>query len=77
MIVAVCTMRIVEMPTYQVIDMISMRHLWMAAVGAVVVCVIVPLALVVGGAAVRVRVTDRDGMLVDMTVMDMMQVPIM
>jgi hypothetical protein len=54
-----------------------MRHLFMPAVRAVSMCAIVALALMVWSAAVRVRGADRDGMLVDMTVMDMVQVPVM
>jgi hypothetical protein len=77
MIVAVCTVRMVEMSAYQIIDMISMGHLFMPAVRAVSMVAIVALALMVGRAAVRVRAAHRDGMLVNMTLMDMMQVPIM
>jgi len=67
----------VEMPAYQVINMIPMGHLFVPAVRAMSMRRIVSLALMVGCAAVGIRVADRDGMLVDMTVMDMMQVPVM
>jgi hypothetical protein len=77
MIVAVFTVGMVEMAAYQIINMISMRHLFMPAVRAVSMCAIVRLALMVGCAPVRVRAADGDGMLVDMAVMDMMQVPVM
>jgi hypothetical protein len=77
MIVTVFTVGMVEVSAYQIINMIPMRHLFMAAVRAVSMCDIVPLALMVGGAVRRVRAPDRDGMLVHMAVMDMMQVPIM
>jgi hypothetical protein len=77
MIVAVCTVGMVEMTTYQIINMISMRHLFMPAGRAVSMFAIVPLALMVGRAAVRIRAPDGDGMLVHMTVMHMMHVSIM
>jgi len=53
-IVAVFTVGMVEMPSYQIIDMIPMWHLFMPAVRAVSMCGIVRLALMVGRAAVRV-----------------------
>jgi hypothetical protein len=77
MIVAVCTVGMVKMTAYQIINMISMRHLFMPAVRAVSMLAIVRLALMVGRAAVRIRAADGDGMLVHMTVMHMMQVSIM
>jgi len=53
-IVAVRTVRVVEMPADEIIEMISMGRLFMAAVRAVPVCAVMRVALMVGCAAVRV-----------------------
>jgi len=77
MIIAVATMRMVQVRTYQIINVVSMRCAFMPAVRAVNMFAIVPFTLMAGCAAVRVRATYRNGVFVDVIGMDVMQMTVM
>jgi hypothetical protein len=53
------TVRVVQVVTDEIIDMVAVRHLLMAAIGAVVVPVIVVVAGVIRRAVGRVAFADR------------------
>ena len=77
MVIAVITVRVVEMTVNQVIDVVAMRYRLVSTTGAVDVTGIMSRTFVVGGAGVRVRVADLDGMLFDLSVgTDMMHVTV-
>ena len=77
MIIAMVAMRIVEMPVDQVIDMLSMRDRFMAAVRAMHVLPSVSLAPVGRRAAFRIVPRDGEYVLIDMVIMRVMQVSVM
>lgn len=77
MVVAVSRARVVQVPTDQIIDVFAVRHLWMAARGAVPVACIMGLAGVGRSAIFGMRLVDRDRALVDVVAVCMVQVTIM
>jgi hypothetical protein len=77
MIVAVGAVGMMEVATYQIIKMIPVWCAFMPAVWTVNMFAIVPFAVMVGRAAVRVGATHGNGVLVDVVVMGVMQVTIM
>jgi hypothetical protein len=77
MIIAVGTMGVVEVPTYQIIKVVPVWRAFMPAAWAMSMCALVSFARVVGRAAVRVGATHRNGVLIDVFVMGVMQVTIM
>ena len=77
MIVAVGTMGIVKVPTYQIINMVPMRCAFVPAIGAVNMFLTVPFAFVAGRAAVWVGATYGNGVLIDVGAVRVMQVTIM
>lgn len=75
MVVAVITMRMMQVPVHQVADVVAVGNRRVSAVRAVnVVCIMAPA--VVGGAAVGVGFRDRDGVLVVVAVMRAVEVPV-
>jgi len=58
MIVAVAAVRVVEMALHQVVGVIAVRHGFVAAAGAVLVCAVVAAAGVLGRACAWVLLTD-------------------
>ncbi len=76
MIVAVSSVHVVKMTRDEVVDMVTMRHRRMAAVGAVHVLSIVFAARVVGRASGRIGRIDRHRALVDVIAVDLVQVTI-
>jgi len=77
MIVTVGTMGMVQVPTYQIIKVIPVRCAFMPAVWTVTMFAIVPVAIMVGSAAVRVGATHGNGVLIDVVLMGVVQVTIM
>lgn len=77
MVVAVIAVRVVQMATYQVIDMIAMRHRLMTAARAVHMSCGVAVTLVAWCAALGVIGVHRQTVLVDMIAVHMVQVTIM
>lgn len=76
MIVAVIAVRVVQVSVDQVVDVIAVGNRFVAAAGSVLM-----LVLVLGGgvpccAAVRVFVIDRDPVLIDVTLVRMVQMPV-
>jgi hypothetical protein len=62
-IVAMVAMRVMQAPADEIIDMVAMRHRLVAAVGPVTVRSIVTRGVVLGIAAIRIRVAHGDRML--------------
>ena len=69
-------MRMVQVPVDQLVDVIPMRYRLMPATGAMDVTGLVPCALVVGRAAIRIALRHLDHVLVDVIAMRVMQVPV-
>lgn len=76
MVVAVVTVRVVQMAIHRVIDMVAMRHGLMAATWPVYMTCGVAVALVGRRAAIRVEGIHRQAVLVDMIAMHMVQMTI-
>ncbi len=76
MVVAVVAVRMMQVIFHHVIDVIPMRNLRMPAVWTVDVVAAVLATLMLRGTPCRVRRTDRDHMLVDVVVVEMVQVSI-
>ncbi len=74
-IVAMVAVRMMQMPVYQVVDVIAVRHCGMTAIRAVHVIGVVALA-VVRDASVRVRIRDLYDVLVVVVVVGAVQVPV-
>ncbi len=68
-------MRMMQVSVHEVIDVVAMRHSFVATVGAMNVVSVV-LSRVIWRAGIRVLVADRDHMLIDVIAVRMMQVPI-
>jgi hypothetical protein len=76
MVVAVRAVGMVEMPVHQVVDMVAVRHRVMAAAWSVPVLTVMAAAFMIGRAPVGVAPSDLDRVFVDMTLMGMMEVPV-
>ena len=77
MVIAVVTVRMVQMAVHQVIDMIAMRHQLMAAARAVHMACGVTGALVAWRAALGIVGAHRQAVLVDVIAVHMVQVTVM
>lgn len=75
--IAMSLARIVQVPIYDVVDVITVRYAFVSAASTVHVSGLMPLAGVVGGAIGGVTRINRKRTLVYMAVMDMMKVPVM
>ena len=75
MIVAVSAVRMVQMAIHQVIDMIAMRHGFVAAVGTVSVLLLMGRAIVVRCAFLRIRRGHLDLMVVHMVAVSVCKWP--
>ena len=75
-IVAVSAMRMVQMAVHQVINMIAMRHGFVAAVGTVSVLLLMSRAIVVRRAFLRIRRGHLNLMVVHMVAVSVMQMAI-
>jgi len=76
MVVAVVTVRMVQMAIDEVIDVVAMRHRFVAAAVAVHVAGFVAVAVMVGGADVRVGGADGDGVFIDVVAVRVVQVAV-
>jgi hypothetical protein len=76
MVVAVVTVRVVQMAVHQVIDMVAMRHGLMTAIWSMYMICRVAVTLVSRRAAIRIEVVHRQAVLVDVIAMHMVQVTI-
>ena len=76
MVVAVVAMRMVQMAIDEVIDVVAMRHRFVAAAVAVHVAGFVAAAVVVRRADVRVGGADGDGVFIDVVAVRMVQVSV-
>jgi hypothetical protein len=75
-VVAVVAMRMMEVAADTVVDVIAVRNRLMAAAGDVDMARLMTAAAMVRGAAVRVVAGDVDHVLVDMTLMGVVEVTI-
>jgi hypothetical protein len=75
-IVAVVAVRVVQVAVDEVVDVIAMRHRLVPAARPVLMPRLVPLAAMLGCAAVGVLVRHLDHVLVDVIVVRMMQVTV-
>jgi hypothetical protein len=76
MVVAVPAMRVMKMPADDVIEMIPVGRSLVAALGSVSVLLLVTFALVVGRAVVWVGAANGNGVLIDVTAMNVMQMAV-
>jgi hypothetical protein len=65
MIVAVISVGMMEMAAHQIVHMAAVRHGLVPAAWTVLVRSSVPTAAMVGGARVRIRLADRDRVILD------------
>jgi len=77
MIVAVGIVRMVQMPTHQIINVVAMRSAFVSAVRAMSVLATVSFAVMGGRAFVRVGGAHRKGVFINVIVMHVMQMTIM
>jgi hypothetical protein len=75
-VVAVISVRVVEVAVDEVIDVVAVWHGLVAALGPVSVAGLVGVARVIGGAALGVAPADRDHVLVDMVSVGMVEMTI-
>ncbi len=76
-VIAVIAMWMVQMAVDEVVDMIAVRHRFVAAARSMDVTRFMSRASVVGRAAVRIRLADLNDMFVYMVAVGMMQVAVM
>jgi hypothetical protein len=69
-------MGMMQMPTDQIVKVVPVGHAFVSTGRTVGVAVIVSFAVMIRCAGTRIELTHRDGMFVDMVVMDMMHVSI-
>ena len=74
MVVAVVAVRMMQMAIDEVIDVVAMRHRFVAAARAMHVAGFVAVAVMVGGADVRVGGADGDGVFIDVVAVRVVQV---
>jgi hypothetical protein len=72
-IVAVAAARVVQVAIDQIVRVVAMRNSLVPATGAVLVSRVVSAAAVTGGAVGGVRAADRDGVLVHVVAMGVME----
>lgn len=77
MIVAVIAVRMMQVPVDEVVHMITVRHRLVPAAGAVLVPGLVLHGGLAGRAAVRVLSVDGDPMLIDVTLVRVVEMPVM
>ena len=77
MIVAVVTVRVVQVTVDQVVDVIAVRNGFMAAARPVLVALVVSAAVMPGGAVLRVHGIHVQLVLIHMIAVDMVQMPVM
>ena len=75
-VIAVLAMRMVQVPVDEVVDVVAMRDRGVTAIGAVLVVGGVALAAVLGRAVRGVVAVHREHVLVDVTLVGVVQVPV-
>jgi hypothetical protein len=75
-IVAVIAVRVVKVAVHQVIDVVAVRHRFMAAAGAVPMSLVVLAAIMVGSALGGISAADRQRVFLDFVAFVVVQVPI-
>lgn len=76
MVVAVITVRVVQVAVDEIVDMVAVRNGFVPAARTVYMIRIMAAALVIGGAAVWVGFCHRDDMLVNVIAMHVMQMAV-
>jgi hypothetical protein len=77
MVIAVISMRMMEMAVDQVVNVIAMGDLWVPAVGTVDVSLVVPTAVMIGRAAVRIRGIDFQHVIFNLIAAHVLQMPVL
>src|SRR5262249_3879213 len=75
-IVAVAAVHVVQVTLYEVIRMVGVRHRLVPTAGTMVMRCIMPGALVIGRAGVRVRVAHRNRVFLDLRTILMVQMAV-
>ena len=76
-VIAVAAMRVMQVAFYQVVDMVAVRHRFVAAIGTVDVSCVVTGAIMASRASVRVRRVHFEHVLIDMVPVHVVQVSVM
>ena len=76
MVVAMVTVRVVQVSVDEIVDVVAMGHSLMSAVGAMNMAGVVPGAAVVRRASTRVAPIDGDDMFVDVVLVRVVQVTV-
>jgi hypothetical protein len=76
MVVAVPAMRVMEMPAHHIIEVIPVRRSLVATLGSMRMLLLVTFAIVAGRAVFRVRAANRNGVFIDVSAMNVMQMAI-
>lgn len=76
-VVAVATMRVMQVPTDEIVRVVTVRDSLMSTIRAMRVIISVAFTTVAGRACVGIGVRHRQGMLIVMTSMLMVKVPVM
>ena len=77
MIVAVITMGMVQMTIHQIINMIAVRHSFMAAIRPMLMLGSMCAAIVLGRALIWIGLGNRQYVFINMVTMNMMQMTVM
>lgn len=77
MIVAVISVRVVQMPGHEIVDVIAVGHRLMPASRSMAMSGLILRSGFAGRTAVRVLFVDRNAMLIDVTLVRVMQMPVM
>lgn len=76
MTIAVTTMGMMQVPVHKIVNVVTVWHKFMSTGSTVSVSMIVPVAAMIGRASIRIDIANGNGMFLDLTVMDVMQVSI-
>jgi hypothetical protein len=77
MVIAMVAVRMMKVILHEVINVVAVRHLFMAAIRAVNVRLVMRSAVVLGGACIRIRGRHLQDMFIHMIAMLMVQMAIM
>jgi hypothetical protein len=77
MVVAVTAMGVMQMPAHHVIEVVPVRRSLVSTLGPVSVLMVVTFAIVAGRAIVWVSAANRNGVFIDVAVMNVVQMTIM
>lgn len=76
MVIAMIGMRVMKVALDEIIDVVTMRHRFMAAAAPVLMSGRMPAAAMLRGAGVRMRIVHRDRVLIDVIVVHVMEMSV-